>query len=290
VRVTASDPSNGILDFPHALDRFRLRRFAPAADLLPWIEGYWAVAWDLPDGQVHRQTNLSHASINAACEPEGAFLYGVPGRTFERDITGRGYVFGTKFRPGGFFPFHGASLRSLTGRRVALSMVFGGPAREWVRFMRESPSDERRVALTDELWRSLRQQRPGRFGAAPAPVTVLAERLVSDRSILTVAQAAAACGLKMRTLQRLFTREVGIGPKEVIRRFRLQEAAERLLRQPGVSSGDIAVDLGYFDQAHFIRDFKAVVGVPPEVYRRRLAWRQGPAGATPVSRDASGSW
>jgi AraC-like DNA-binding protein len=279
VQVTTSDPSQGILDFPRALDRFRLRRSAPAADLLPWIESYWVVAWELPAGEVHRQTNISHASINIAFEPEGSFLYGVPDRTFEREITGSGYVFGTKFRPGGFFPFHGASLRALTGRRIPLTRVFGMRARGWSRRMHECASDEERAELTDEFWRSVRRQVPVRFTPAPALATVLAERLVSDRSILTVAQAAAACGLEVRSLQRLFTREVGIAPKEVLRRFRLQEAAERLLRQPEVSCGEIAVDLGYFDQAHFIRDFKAVVGVPPDVYRRRQR-RAGPPEVT----------
>jgi AraC-like DNA-binding protein len=73
----------------------------------------------------------------------------------------------------------------------------------------------------------------------------------------------------IRTLQRIFRREIGIGPKEVITRVRLQEAAERLLRSPGLACGDLAQDMGYFDQAHFIRDFKSVVGVSPEAYRRR---------------------
>lgn len=268
--VTAKDPSKGILDFPKALERFRLQRHEPAADLRRWIESYWVVAWDLAAGQVHRQTNVSHASVNVAFEPDGAFLYGVPQRTFVRDLSGRRAVFGVKFRPGGFFPFYpGVSLRGLTGKRVPLSDLFGERARNWNRRMAEAPTVQEQVAVTDGFWRDLRDERPDRFAQAPAPATVAAERVVSDHSILTVATAASAARMSVRSLQRLFTREIGIGPKEVIRRFRLQEAAERLLRHPEDASGQIALDLGYFDQAHFIRDFKAVVGVPPEVYRQR---------------------
>jgi AraC-like DNA-binding protein len=261
--VTAVDPTNGILDFRHALQRFRLERLAPAAELQPWIEGYWVVSWELPDGQVHRQTNLSHASINAAFEPEGAFLYGVPDRTFVRDISGCGWAFGVKFRPGAFFPFYGAPLSSLTGTRVPFELAFGQAGARWTQAMRRASTPEERARATDAFWRA---RRPAR---APGPAAGIAGRIISDRSILTAAQAAAGSGLTVRSLQRLFQREVGIGPKEVIRRFRLQEAAERLLREPGLACGDLAQDLGYFDQAHFIRDFREVVGVTPEVYRRR---------------------
>jgi len=268
--VTPADPANGILDFPKGLERFQLQRFPPAEDLRAWIEGYWVVAWDLPPGQVHRQLNVSHASITIACEPEGPFLYGVPNRTFEREIRGTGAVFGVKFRPGGFFPFwNGGSLRELMGKRVPLQDALGGPAGEWTRGMTAAGDEGTRAALTDELWRNLRRASPERFTEAPAAATAAAERIIRDHSILSVGMAAESCGLSIRGLERRFTREVGIGPKEVIRRFRLQEAAERLLREPATSCSQIALELGYFDQAHFIRDFKAVAGVSPEVYRQR---------------------
>ena len=268
--VTAEDPSKGILDFPKALERFRLQRHEPALDLRPWIESYWMVAWDLAAGEVHRQTNLSHASINAAFEPDGAFLYGVPQRTFIRDLSGSGSVFGVKFRPGGFFPFYcGASLRGLAGKRVPLAEAFGDKAHGWARRMAGARTVQEQALVNDALWRECRDANTERFVERPTQATVAAEHVISDHSILTVAMAAAAAGVSVRSLQRMFTREVGIGPKEVIRRFRLQEAAERLLRHPEDASSQIALDLGYFDQAHFTRDFKAVVGVPPEVYRRR---------------------
>jgi hypothetical protein len=69
MRVTSRDPTKGILDFTEALRHFALHRYEPAADLRAWIESYWVVEWDLPAGLSHRQTNLSHASINVALEP-----------------------------------------------------------------------------------------------------------------------------------------------------------------------------------------------------------------------------
>ncbi|HET6450501.1 MAG TPA: helix-turn-helix transcriptional regulator [Spirochaetia bacterium] len=266
-QVTAADATNGILDFREGLRHFRLQRFQPAEDLAAWIEAYWSVAWDLPAGRIYRQTNISHASINAAVEPEGVFLYGVPGRTFVRDMTGTGSVFGVKFRPGAFFPLYGAPVNRLTGRRIPLVDVFGEKAAAWAGDVASASSNEERAAATDRFWRGLRAATGA--GSNPTAATLMAERIISDRSILSAEDAARAGGTTVRSLQRRFQREVGVGPKEVIRRFRLQEAAERLLRDPKAACGDIALELGYFDQAHFIRDFKAVVGVAPDVYRRR---------------------
>ncbi|MGD0726819.1 MAG: helix-turn-helix domain-containing protein [Spirochaetia bacterium] len=269
MRVTPRDPSKGILDFSSALTWFTLHRHAPASDLQSWIESYWVVEWDLPEGHSHRQTNLSHSSINVAIEPEGAFLYGVPARTFVKTIAGKGHVFGIKFRPGGFFPYFGKPVSDLTGKSIPFSGVFGNDGRVWARAMAAAFRDEERAALADSFWRLQRRALASHFSEGPSLSTLAAERIMNDRSILTVAQAARQTGVDVRALQRLFSREVGTGPKEVIRRIRLQQSAERLASEPRLSCGELALEMGYFDQAHFVRDFKAVVGVPPDAYRRR---------------------
>ena len=70
------------------------------------------------------------------------------------------------------------------------------------------------------------------------------------------------CGASARGLQRLFREYVGVSPKWVMQRYRLFEAAERLAAG-GVDGAQVAQELGYFDQAHFIHDFKAMVGRSP---------------------------
>lgn len=242
MRVTPREPSKGILDFSSALTRFTLHRYAPAPDLQSWIEGYWVVQWDLPEGQEHRQTNLSHSSVNVAIEREGALLYGVPGRTFVKAIAGKGHVFGIKFRPGGFFPFYGRPLSVLTGKSIPFSEVLGNDGSAWAQAMAAALPDSRQVALADSFWRLQRRASGSRFTDSPSLSTLAAERIMNDRSILTVAQAALHAGVDVRALQRLFRREVGIGPKEVIRRIRRQESAERLASDPRLSCGELALE------------------------------------------------
>ncbi len=261
--VGPRDPTHGVLDFPRALQNFQLDRATPAEALSPWVECYWEVVWDLPPGQTHRQTNLSHACLNFAVEGDGAWLYGVPGPTFVRELTGQGRVFGVKFRPGAFYPWLGRPLRPLFDRRVPLD-ILGGDWTLWSQEIRAEPEFPKRIALTNGF---LGARRP----SAPGEGCRCACRMAEDRSLVRVEDACRALGQDIRSLQRLFSREVGVTPKDLLRRYRLMEAAERLAREPQLTGADLALTLGYADQAHFIRDYRAVTGVPPESYRRRQA-------------------
>ena len=87
--------------------------------------------------------------------------------------------------------------------------------------------------------------------------------------MLRVDDLAARHDVPVRRLQRLFLEYVGVGPKWVIRRYRLQEAVERAASAQ-LSWADLAADLGYSDQAHLVRDFTAVAGVSPAAYARSV--------------------
>jgi AraC-like DNA-binding protein len=71
-------------------------------------------------------------------------------------------------------------------------------------------------------------------------------------------------------LQRIFSQYVGVSPKWVIKRYRLHEAAEQLAGGEVVDWPKIALELGYFDQAHFIKDFKTIVGESPAEYIKKI--------------------
>lgn len=254
----------GILDYEEALRHLRIHRTAPPQDLADLVECHWEVTWDLPAGMVHRQRNLSHASVTLTWESDGAWVYGVPGKVFTRESSGSGYAFGVKFRSGAaraFFPT--LPIADLSGLRAPLrELVSPGLAVEGI----SDPAAEfsERVALANGFCRSLRKGR-----AAPTSVQ-LATGIESDRSLLRAETVAERAGISLRELQRLFRFEVGITPKETIRRFRLQQAADRIQANHDISCLHLALELGYFDQAHFARDFSAVVGTSPDAYRKRV--------------------
>src|SRR5690606_18433965 len=105
--------------------------------------------------------------------------------------------------------------------------------------------------------------------------------IASDIGIVAVAQLQARHGLSLRALQRLFHDYVGTSPKWVINRYRLHEAIERLRSGRQVSWTDLALQLGYYDQAHFTRDFRQLAGCTPARFEAAVA---GQTGTVPAMR------
>ena len=99
-------------------------------------------------------------------------------------------------------------------------------------------------------------------------IHTIIDHIHHDRDIIRVEQVREWFQMSPRSLQRLFKQYVGVSPKWVIRLYRPQNAAEML---EGLDQQDVlqlAMDMGYYDQSHFIRDFKAVIGKTPEVYMK----------------------
>ena len=94
----------------------------------------------------------------------------------------------------------------------------------------------------------------------------MAELIAGDRQLCRVEDLVTQSGIETRSLQRLFAQHVGLSPKQVIRRYRLLEAAEAAAQGERVAWTDVASRLGFSDQAHLTRDFTAAFGVSPARY------------------------
>ncbi|MER7038487.1 helix-turn-helix domain-containing protein [Streptomyces microflavus] len=262
--------TRGIVDAPDLFTRVRFRRREPAPALRPYLEHYWLIDWDLD--QPYAAHVVPHPSVNlvlqryeageSARERAGyAEVAGIGLGLFTQKLTGRGRVCGVQFRPGGFRPFAPEhALSDLTGRRIDAAEVLRTPPP--VGAVLDPADEDARVRALDACLLALEPR--------PDPQARLAMELVdrvrTDRSVRRVGQLARSAGLSPRTLQRLFSAYVGVGPKWVILRYRIHEALERAESEPAVDWARLAADLGYSDQAHLVRDFTATVGVPPTVF------------------------
>jgi AraC-like DNA-binding protein len=101
-----------------------------------------------------------------------------------------------------------------------------------------------------------------------ALINQIIDLIITNREITRVDHVVSRLNLSKRTLQRLFSQYIGVSPKWVIKRYRLHEAAEQLAGGEVSDWPKLALDLGYFDQAHFIKEFKAIVGKSPAEYAR----------------------
>ena len=250
--------TRGILRPHEGARHFRLTREFPSDDLAPWVERHWMVEWDLREP--YTQELLNHPTVNMAVEGESAGIFGIRTARDRRTINGTGRVVGVKFRPGGFFPFYGRSVHTLTNRVVPISAVFGPAGDELADAVRAEPDEP--FAVMEAF---LRARRP-----APDPqlavLAAIVRTMLEDPAVVRVDELAERHAMSPRTLQRLFRRYVGVSPKWVLQRYRLHEAAERIAEGRDGDWAATALELGYFDQAHFIRDFKALVGASPARY------------------------
>ncbi|MFF3663950.1 DUF6597 domain-containing transcriptional factor [Microtetraspora malaysiensis] len=247
---------------PYAgLNAFDFVRQAPAPEIAAYVEHFWVVTWtDL--AEPYEQRIVSHPTVNMTITQNFRRIAGVIKGGFSYTMRGSGRVLGTRFRPGGFRPFLGGPVSQLTGRFVEISEMYGAAGATLVEQVLAEPDAQAAIALTETFLLSL--------GPNQDPLTeevaALAAMVENDVSVTRVDELAARSGRSVRSLQRLFRDYVGIGPKWVIRRFRLHEAAERVYR--GLDLATLAAELGYTDQAHLTRDFTAAVGMPPAAYAR----------------------
>jgi AraC-like DNA-binding protein len=251
------------LPAPAAEGTFTHERRAPVADLAGFIAHFWRVAWDIPGEPVVREV-LSHPSVHIVLERGRSTVTGVPRGRFTRRLEGTGVVFGIKFVPGGFRPLVAFPIAQLTDRAIPLADIFGARAAALEAAVLSQATIASQASAATAHLRELVPERD----ATVEQVAALVQQILDDREIRKVDDLAQRNGLHTRTLQRLFSDYVGVSPKWVIRRYRLHEAMERMDAGTPIDWPELALALGYFDQAHFIRDFKALVGRTPGDYHR----------------------
>ncbi|MEZ0091601.1 DUF6597 domain-containing transcriptional factor [Streptacidiphilus sp. EB129] len=278
--MTSAESPRGVLHPQGAAGRFQLDTVQPSAALAPFVAYHWRVRWDLRGQPPYEQKVLAHPNVHLVFEEPRPAVYGVDRGLFVRRLEGCGQVLGVKFHPGGFHPFWGRPVQELADRVLPATEVFdpgsehAGP--EDARLLGVEETGRQILALDDSAAMAalaeefllarlpLPDTRPDHQAVEVAAMVALA---TGDHTLVRVEQLAERCGVSVRTLQRLFAEYVGAGPKWVLRRARLQEAAQRADARGGaVDWVVLATDLGYSDQAHLSRDFTAVVGLPPTRY------------------------
>src|SRR5262250_2678394 len=97
----------------------------------------------------------------------------------------------------------------------------------------------------------------------PQQVRTAAKLLYHTRGQFRVAELADYCHLSVRQLERQFDQTTGVSPKALARAIRFEAIRERLMFDPNANLTDLAYEFGYADQAHFIKDFKALTDKTP---------------------------
>ncbi|MBD8873075.1 helix-turn-helix domain-containing protein [Rhodanobacter sp. DHB23] len=271
-------PSAALADAPRGVLHTRFdegvlehARQAPAPLLADFVEHYWCVRWDLRGRPPQLQETLPHPNVHLIVEHGEARLWGVHGGRYRRMLEGRETVFGVKFAAGGFHAFLRSPVAALANRSRPAREVFGAGIDAIAPAIPACPDIAAMVARVEPL---LRATAPAHDPLA-AQARALVAQVAGDRELLRAEQLAERAGMGLRALQRLFRDYVGASPKWVIARYRLHEAVAQLQAGREQAWAELALALGYYDQAHFIRDFRRLVGCAPADYARREDPRRG---------------
>jgi len=254
----------------------------PSAPLDAFIERLWHCADApahareriLPAGTVELVIDLVQdeiriydpASPSRVRTYSGAAVSGTYARTFLIDSRQHASMMGVHFRPGGALPFLGIPLDEIANAHVDLEHLWGREASELrERSMEAGSLTERFEILEAALVQRLRRRR------SRHPATSLALRAFEDPlDVSRVRDLARLSGLSQRRFIQLFKAEVGLTPKLYSRLRRFHRAKDRIATLDGPPGwARFALDCGYCDQSHMIRDFGAFSGMSPAQYLRR---------------------
>lgn len=255
------------------------KTFEPPAPFDTFIENVWYWRGDDPghakdtimaSGRLGLLVNLSRDELSwyggerfgTRNVLSGVGLCGAHTHTFAIDAY-QPHMMGVQFRPGGAFTFFGGSAREFEDTHISLGDIWGADAERLRQRLVQAPTPEDKI---DILFREIAR----RFSEQTHhPAVAIALRLLGRTphrvSITSVAREAE---VSPRKLIRLFAEEVGMTPKTYLRVSRFQQVLTRVHAAPSIDWMEVVERYGYYDQPHFIREFKEFSGFTPTDYFR----------------------
>ena len=257
----------------------RTRRYVPRAPLSAFVHCFWYAEGTqqphskeklLPNGEPSLVFNLRDDAIrlydphdlNRRTTYNGAILSGARSDCFVIDTDQQERVAGIQFRPGGAFPFFRVPASETEGLTVNLGDLWLGRAAELRERLLAAVTVESMFAT---LERFLMEQlvRPPELRPA---VHYALERFQQPGYAGRVDTVIGKTGLSSRRFVELFHREVGLTPKVFCRVRRFQHVLQTVHLRSDIDWARVAVECGYYDQAHFIHDFRSFSGLTPRAY------------------------
>jgi len=224
----------------------------------------------MPDGSIELVINLKEdearvydrENLNKYTRLPGALLCGPHSSFFVIDTAQQASVIGIHFKPGGAFPFFKMPASELHNLHVSLEDVWGHEAGLLRDRLLEAQTPQKKIHVLEQCLLEQAFKPLERHRAVDCALGLF-------RNIHTapaIADLADEIGISSRRFIQLFSNEVGLTPKIFARVRRFQNVLLQLRNAHEIEWADLAAGCGYFDQAHFIHDFKEFSGINPTTY------------------------
>ena len=240
--------------------------YVPGPPLSQYVALFWAYE---AYGAGHPRervlpTATSEIVVMLRDDRHGPVVCGAHSESFVIETASRPTLLGVHFKPGGAVPFLGMPADELGNVRVPLDTLWGRAAAELKERLLEAPTWPARFRIVEEM---LLAQLTGRATSHPA-VTFALDTIQTAPHVQTIGRLTERIGLSPRRFIEVFSAQVGLTPKVFCRVSRFQRVLGMIARSKEVDWADVAVAGGYYDQAHFIHDFRAFSGINPTAYLR----------------------
>jgi AraC-like DNA-binding protein len=251
----------GIL-YPARLPTFH--RYPAPSSIAGLVQWFWIPEWNIEPGRSSRQHVIAYPASNLVVQPADVILAGPTTRASHRDLTGTGWAVGALLRPAAV-PLFTDNPGAVRDQEVVLAQeeLHSAVCRE----MKAPDGGAHRTRAVEAFVVWL-----GSLKFVASEEALLANRMMdviaSGPDVSRIEDVADSLSVSPRTLQRIAGKYVGLSPSALIRRRRLQDAAERTRSDPEADLAVIAVELGYADHAHLTNDFRKYLGFTPSGYRK----------------------
>ncbi len=244
----------------------QLTRHQPAEDLAFFVEYYWIATWDFRGQGCYLAEILPHPRVHLVIAQDQSGIFGVVKGKFSYRYEESGRVFGVRFKPGAFYPWVHTPVAQFTNTSLSIEEIFGIESTLLEEALVSQEDKAMMIKLVEQFLREKLPEQDEHIDVIQRIFDVIS----ANCEITRVDDVACRFNLSKRTLQRLFRQYVGVSPKWVIHHYRLHEVVRSLGEGDKVNWSQLASDLGYCDQAHFSRVFKAMIGKAPAEYAKTV--------------------
>ncbi|MBZ5536727.1 MAG: helix-turn-helix domain-containing protein [Acidobacteriia bacterium] len=255
------------------------REHRPCAALRPYVQCFWTrvsggiqssapnVHRVLPDGCIDIVFNFGEPWVEGSgCDhhlhPGRSYVVGTMTRSLLVERVHRTQFLGVRFQPGKARAFLDLFAAKVTDQNTGLENIWGNEARRLEERLAELPSTQGRISLLESELRRRLQPR----AVEDARVNSAVDLILRSQGSIPVEEVSTSVGITRQHLARRFEEHVGIRPKLFARVIRFKSLVERASCPRPVEWATAALELGYYDQAHMIADFREFTGFTPAAF------------------------
>ena len=251
--------------------------YTPSPELQPFVKCFWTLEDEkqeepvrqkvLPDGcmemifhygDLYKQYFEDGSSI---IQPR-SFVFGQITKYIEIAPTGVSGIISARFLPEGITPFINMPVTSLENKAVDIKEIFGDDGKRLEEDVLNANNIDERIKLIEKFLLS-KLTEPKTIDAITRSCV---EAIFQSHGQIGVVELAGKMNINRRNMERKFTSAIGISPKQLARVARLQATLKMLDQKKFTTLTSLAYENGYYDQAHFIKDFKEFTGLSPKSF------------------------